>query len=110
MRISLLAACVTPAVFFGALAWVLRSGGPLLLPVVVIFGATSMMVQRGRQRQRVDEVYDLAALDSLCRRVCILPDYGRSQDDANPDKFLLNDLLDWANAGARYNWQPGTQP
>ena len=68
------------------------------------------MVQRGRQRQRVDEVNDLAALDSLCRRVCILPDYGRSQDDATPDKFLLNDLLDWAHAGARYNWQPGTQP
>jgi hypothetical protein len=42
MHISLIAACVTPAVFFGALAWVLRSGGPLLLPVVVIFGVTSL--------------------------------------------------------------------
>lgn len=64
----------------------------------------------GQRRRRVDHTHDLVALPSLCRRVCILPDYVRSTDRNSPDRFFLNDLVDWAYAGERYNWQPGSEP
>jgi hypothetical protein len=70
----------------------------------------SCSVGSGTRRQRVDHVYDLVALDSLSRRVCILPDFEHSTDSDDPDRFFLNDLVDWAHAGERYGWEPGSEP
>ena len=42
--------------------------------------------------------------------MCILPDFKRSSSSTDPDRFLLNDLVDWAHAGERYGWVPGGQP
>lgn len=67
-------------------------------------------VPSGRARRRVDQVYDLVMLSSICRRVCILTDFKHSAHPDNPDRFLLNDLIDWAHAGERYGWVPGAEP
>lgn len=47
------------------------------------------------QRRRTDHVYDLVSLDSLNRRVCILPDFQRSVDPSDPDRCGIRR---WGNA------------